>query len=202
MAKIIVIAIIAGGLAGIVTSTSLNAAQLTPEQAFIKEFYDVETATSVSPHHIRKAMAKGDESFILVDLRSQEEYEEEHVRGALNIPAYKDRDHSDYGAVERISASFAELRAENPEKDIIVYCYSIPCMTGRKVGKILADRGVFVQHLGVGWNEWRYYWQLWNHPHEWETTNVEDYVWSGPEPGDPFNPELGAGCPIEGELGC
>jgi rhodanese-related sulfurtransferase len=202
MKTIIVIAIIAGAVAGAITSTALTTAQITPEHALIKEYYDVETAVNVSPHHIRKAMAKGDRSFILVDVRSQEEYEEEHIRGAVNIPAYKDRDHSDYGAVERIVAAFKTLQEENPHKDIIVYCYSIPCMTGRKVGKILADRDIFVKELNVGWNEWRYYWELWNHPHEWETTNVEDYIWSGPEPGDPFNPELETGCPVEGPLGC
>jgi rhodanese-related sulfurtransferase len=147
-------------------------------------------------------MAQGDDSVVLVDLRSEEEYIEEHIRGALNVPAYKDRDHSDYGATERIYASFKEIKDNNPGKEIIVYCYSIPCMTGRKVGKILSDRGIFVKHLGVGWNEWRYYWEMWNHPHEWATTNVEDYIWTGNEPGDPFDPELGAGCPIGGELGC
>ncbi|MFQ5621159.1 MAG: rhodanese-like domain-containing protein [Candidatus Nanoarchaeia archaeon] len=120
-----------------------------------KEFYLVEATTAVSPHHIRKHIK--DDDYILVDLRSQEEYGEEHIIGAVNIPAYKDKDHSDYGAVEGITSSFRELAAANPHKDLIVYCYSIPCMTGRKVGKILAEKGIYVKHLGVGWNEWRYH---------------------------------------------
>ena len=71
--------------------------------------------------------------------------------------------------------SFRELRAANPDKDFIVYCYSIPCMTGRKVGKMLVDHDIYVKHLGIGWNEWRYFWTLWNHAHEWNQTNVMDY---------------------------
>ncbi|MAH07257.1 hypothetical protein CMI38_03350 [Candidatus Pacearchaeota archaeon] len=173
------------------------------DEELIAEFYSVESAVSVSPHHIRKGMAKGDDSFILVDLRSQEEYEEEHIVGAVNIPAYKDRDHSDYGAIERIVGSFEELREENLGKDIIVYCYSGPCMTGRKVGKVLVDNGIYVKHLGIGWNEWRYHWSIWNHAHEWSETDVLDYVVSGSEPGEMEGVKKVKGCGVdEGGLGC
>lgn len=75
-------------------------------------------------------------------------------------------------------------------------------MTGRKIGNMLAQNDIYVQHLGVGWNEWRYYWELRNHPHEWGVTNVEDYVVSGPDPGV-FDVDLsGEACPIEGGFGC
>jgi rhodanese-related sulfurtransferase len=196
----IIIGILAGGItAYVVVEFKFN--QEPTKEELIKEFYDVESATHVSPHGLRKHLGE-DDSIVIVDLRSQEEYEEEHIVTALNVPAYKDRDHSDYGAIDRIVSSFKKIQQENPNKDIIVYCYSIPCMTGRKVGKILADNGVYVKHLGVGWNEWRYHWELWNHPHEWEKTNVEDYISSGPEPGEVESDLIGSGCPIEGGLGC
>jgi rhodanese-related sulfurtransferase len=174
---------------------------LTEEEKLIKEFYDVETATHVSPHGLRKHMGE-DDSYILVDLRSQEEYEEEHITTAFNVPAYKDKDHSDYGAVDRIVSEFQALQVEFPDREFIVYCYSTPCMTGRKVGKILADNDIFVKHLGIGWNDWRYDWESWNHPHEWGITSAEDYVSSGSEPGELDKDLTGAGCPIEGGLGC
>tara|TARA_Y100000310_G_scaffold297141_1_gene329939 strand:+ start:170 stop:763 length:594 start_codon:yes stop_codon:yes gene_type:complete len=169
------------------------------EDTLIKDFYATETAVHISPHHIRKAMDNGDESFILVDLRSQEEYEREHIRGAVNVPAYKDPETSAYDDVERIVTSFSELPKN---KEIIVYCYSIPCMTGRKVGDMLAQNGIYVKHLGVGWNEWRYFWTLWNHEHEWNQTNVEDYIISGSEPGTPITKNVSTACPISNEFGC
>ena len=173
------------------------------EEELRAEFYAVETAVSVSPHHVRKGMAKGDDSFILVDLRSQEEYEEEHITGAVNVPAYKNRDKSDYGAVERIVREFEELINENPGKDIIVYCYSGPCMTGRKVGKVLADNEIYVKHLGIGWNEWRYHWTIWNHAHEWQETDVLDYVISGSDLGEMEGVKKVKGCGVDGGgLGC
>lgn len=199
--NLLVLSVLSGAAAGIIASFLFLTYRIPSQEELIRDFYAVETATHVSPHHIRKGMLKGDNDFIMVDLRSQEEYEREHVIGAINIPAYKDPDTSAYGDVERIVNSFSELPAN---KEIIVYCYSTPCMTGRKVGKMLADHDIYVKHLGIGWNEWRYDWTAWNHEHEWEVTNVEDYVISGSEPGKfelkgDIIPEP---CGIANEFGC
>lgn len=173
------------------------------QDRLIADFYEMETVVMVSPHGLRKQMMDQNNNFILVDVRSQEEYEKEHIIGAVNIPAYKDRETSAYGDVERIVNSFSSLAKENPDKEIIVYCYSMPCMTGRKVGHMLADHNIFVKQLGVGWNEWRYYWELWNHEHELNTTRVQDYIHSGPEPGV-YVPQPGEieSCGINNEFGC
>ncbi len=168
------------------------------QEDLISDFYHVETAAHVSPHGFRKHIA--DEDSVLVDLRSQEEYETEHIITAVNIPAYATPDKSDYGAVDRIVGSFTQLVNDNPGKDIIVYCYSTPCMTGRKIGKMLSNHDIYVKHLGIGWNEWRYFWNKWNHSGETKV-NPADYVISGSEPGV-FSGESSPGCPIGGEFGC
>jgi rhodanese-related sulfurtransferase len=199
--KVIVIALVFGFLAGALTNLFMDSKQnseKTKEQ-LIQEFYDVETAVHVSPHGLRKHIDEG--KYVIVDLRSQEEYETAHVVGALSVPAYATPDKSDYGAVDRIVNSFKKIQAENPDTPIVVYCYSGPCMTGRKIGKMLADHGIYVEHLGIGWSEWRYYWNMWNHDGE-TAVNPEDYVVSGPEPGVFESDLTGAGCPIEGEFGC
>ncbi|MBR9707209.1 MAG: hypothetical protein GOV15_02115 [Candidatus Diapherotrites archaeon] len=205
----IVISIIAGGITAYAV-VNYELSQPKTQDELIKEFYAVETAAHVSPHGIRKHIMKGEtDDFILIDLRSPIEYEEEHIVGAVNVPAYKDPDHSDYGAVERIRKEAAAIQAANPGKDLIVYCYSSPCMTGRKVGQILAEDGIYVKHLGVGWNEWKYFWTLWNHPHETsDLVDPADYVSSGPEPGVFTGRNYlaegleGSGCDLAGELGC
>ncbi len=200
--QIIILAIVLGALVG--SGATLAIEKLMPESQadLISEFYEIENAVHVSPHSIRKAMDTGEMNFVLVDLRSQEEYEKEHVVGAVNIPAYKDKDNSDYGAVDRIVSSFAELKESNPGKDIIVYCYSMPCMTGRKIGAMLAENDIYVKHLNIGWNEWRYFWDLWNHEHELEQTDVEDYLASGKEPGTPKLKSGTSGCSVSKDFGC
>jgi hypothetical protein len=195
--NIILIALIFGAIAGAAASYAFLNFQETSQEELIKDFYATEVAVHVSPHHLRKAMTNGDDSFILVDLRSQEEYEREHILGAINIPAYKTPEKSAYGDVERIVGAFAALPKD---KEIIVYCYSIPCMTGRKIGNMLADHDIYVQQLGVGWNEWRYFWELWNHEHEWDQVSVEDYVKSGIE-SQPLE-EKSTACNASGEFGC
>ena len=199
----LIIVLIAGFIAG-AASTGLYLSQQSIEdtEQLIANFYATETAVLVSPHGLRGKMDKGVDDFILVDVRSSEEYEEEHVIGAINIPAYTDRYTSAYGDVERIVDSFRELEIQNPNKDLIVYCYSIPCMTGRKVGHMLAENDIYVRELGVGWNEWRYQWTSWNHPHEWETTKPEEYIATGTDPGVPTVRKMREACSVNNALGC
>jgi len=184
------------------SASSLIVFNIQYKSNLINEFYDIENEVYVSPHGLRKHMDQGGTDFILVDLRSQEEYEKEHIIGAINIPAYRNPDTSAYEDVDRIVAMFRSLQDGNPGKNIVVYCYSIPCMTGRKVGKMLIEHGIYVKQLGIGWNEWRYYWNLWNHEHEWNQTKAEDYTYSGTEPGVPKLKLNSTVCDISGELGC
>lgn len=198
-----IILIISAAVLGAVVSGALfiiaykNFLPKPTEQDLIKEFYDIENAVHISPHSLRKKMDKGDESFVLVDLRSAQEYEKSHIIGAINIPAYKNPETSAYDEKDRIINSFRQLPKD---KEIIVYCYSMPCMTGRKIGKMLAENDIYAKHLGIGWNEWRYYWKLWNHDGE-AASKVEDYIINGKEPGKPKIINLPGPCG-KGEFGC
>lgn len=191
-------AIVGGGVSYMIVISKIK---ITNEKR-IAEYYATEEAVHVSPHSLRKKMEIGEIPYILVDLRSAEEYKIAHITGAINIPAYKDKDTSDYGAVDRIVSEFGKL---SKEKDIVVYCYSVPCMTGRKIGNILAKKGVFVKHLGIGWNEWKNDWKSWNHEHEWGVTYPWQYITSGEKPGEmkviKKDDTENKGCPANG-LGC
>lgn len=199
IASTLLLSAIVGLLAGALGSF-LVLTQVKPDtDTLIRDFYLTENAVHVSPHSLRTKMMKGTKDFTLVDLRSAQEYEKEHVAGAVNIPAYKDPVTPAYEEVDRIVAAFKALPAGKP---VIVYCYSIPCMTGRKVGKMLAENGVYVQHLGIGWNEWRYFWNLWNHEGEWDATDVKDYVATGKQPGEAKVKATGITPCADGQFGC
>ena len=194
----IIISALIGAVVGALTVFGVISYQKPSQEDLIKEFYDVENAVYVSPHGLRQKMSKGEiDDYILVDLRSAQEYEKEHIVAAINIPAYKDPETSAYNEVDRILSEFQKLLKD---KEIIVYCYSMPCMTGRKIGKMLAENDIYVKHLGIGWNEWRYFWNLWNHDGE-TPSKMEDYIAKGKDPGKPKISELLSPC-SEGEFGC
>jgi rhodanese-related sulfurtransferase len=199
-ASILVWAILLGIVSGVVASFFFVNYYTPSEDRLIKEFYEVENAVHISPHGLRKHLGE-DPNVVIVDLRSGEEYETAHITSAISIPAYATPDKSDYGAIERITKSFRAIYDENPDAEVIVYCYSGPCMTGRKIGKMLAEHGMYVKHLGIGWSEWRYYWNMWNHDGETQVDPTE-FITSGPEPGKLDKSLVGAGCPIEGGFGC
>jgi rhodanese-related sulfurtransferase len=156
------------------------------------QYYASEVATLVSPHSIRERMSNGDDSFILVDVRAEEDYVREHIAGAINIDTSRDLD-----------LILKDFKALPDNKQVIVYCYSAACMNGRKAGNFLAENGIYVQEMTIGWNEWRYGWQMWNYDTEWDEYKVEDYVVEGSEPGE-VNTENGIPkpCPIGGSLSC
>ncbi len=198
MKKEIVLTGLIGLIVGVcvgVTATLYSDSQ-NESQNPIDAYYTNAAATLVSPHHLRGEMDKGHDDFILVDLRTQAEYEEEHVVGAINIDASMSK--------EDIVSAFQILEAENPDKDIIMYCYSAACMTGRKVGAMLASEGIYVQELTIGWNEWRYDFMSWNYPNEWDLLDPSRYVVSGSEPGSlPDVTEVPPPpCRVDGEFGC
>jgi hypothetical protein len=77
--SIIALALAGGAIAGIISSFIITNA--TPSRASLfREFYAVENAVHVSPHSIRKGIQEGKSDFILVDLRSAEEYEKEQIQ--------------------------------------------------------------------------------------------------------------------------
>lgn len=196
--SLLFLSILSGIIGGSVSTFGILQWKAHDTESLIAEFYATESAVHVSPHGLRKKMDERKTDYTLVDLRSRQEYEKEHIAGAVSIPAYSDPDTSAYGDVERIVGAFTLLPQDKP---IIVYCYSMPCMTGRKIGKMLTEHGIYVQHLGIGWNEWRHFWNLWNHEHEWGTTKVEEYVVSGSEPGEPTGTPSISPC-VEGQFGC
>jgi rhodanese-related sulfurtransferase len=193
--KNIIIGFILGVAAVYFGLISGGSTELTVEEK-ITAYYANSTATLMSPHGIREKMSHGaDGGIVLVDVRAEEDYLREHIVTAVNIDTGRELD--------VVLADFKQLQIENPNKDIIIYCYSAACMNGRKAGNFLAQNGVYVKEMTIGWNEWRYGWEMWNYDTEWADVKVEDFVVSGAEPGEvPLSAISIEPCAIEGELSC
>ena len=193
--KNIVIGFVLGALT-VYLALNANVPDTVPtEEDKIAAYYANSTATLVSPHNLRERMTHGKEDYVLVDVRAEEDYLREHVVTAVNIDTGRDLD--------VVLEEFQTLIAENPDKEIIIYCYSAACMNGRKAGNFLAENNVFVKELTIGWNEWRYGWEMWNYDTEWAEIAVEDYVVAGENPGIvPEGAKTLEPCSVEGELSC
>ena len=136
----------------------------------IENFYIENVETLVSPHHLRGLISKGlVDDFILIDLREREDYLNGHIIGAINIVPD-----------ENLVENFEKL---NENSEVIIYCYTHYCMRGKKVGKKLAESGIFVKELGIGFNEWKNFYKIWNYESEWEALNISEYIQVGEEAG-------------------
>ncbi|MEQ1849285.1 MAG: rhodanese-like domain-containing protein [Candidatus Peribacteraceae bacterium] len=144
----ILIGILIGGMLGWNLTTIIAP---TNTNDLIAEYYQTLSAVHVSPLELREKVAEGKNEYTIVDLRSAEEYETESIVGAINIPAYSEQSHSEYDEVDRIVAAFKALPQDKP---IVVYCHSMPCMTGYNIGTMLASHGIYVRHLATGWGNW------------------------------------------------
>lgn len=96
---------------------------------------------TLSQQALLERQAAGDDSLLLIDVRSPEEFAAGHVPGAINIP------HADIGA------RLQQLRAAG-DKDIVLYCES-----GRRAGlatQTLQSNGFErVLHLEGHMQQWR-----------------------------------------------
>ena len=173
--------IIVGLLAiNILISVLLVRAVFFPSENELRyDYYSSEVATLISPHSLREDILHASSPYVIVDVRSQLDYEAGHIVGAVSvIPG------------DSMYDEIRNLQRENPDKEILTYCYTQVCMLGRKVGKALAEEGIYVRELGVGFNEWKNFWKNWNYEREWDTVNIDEYIKVGPEPGVFKNPLL------------
>lgn len=90
-----------------------------------------------------KEKIEGEDDFELVEVLSEDQYEELHLPGAINIPGDQLREQ----APERI-----------PDKDreIVVYCASPACQASSRAAKLLTDLGyTHVKDYAGGKQHWR-----------------------------------------------
>lgn len=79
------------------------------------------------------------EEVTVIDVRPEQEYNEGHIAGALNIP------------VDELSEKLKELPEEN---EIIAYCRGPFCVFADEAVELLAQKGFSVKRLEEGYPDW------------------------------------------------
>lgn len=187
LSVIVTIPLVAGLIGGFVGYYLASHKPITQNER-ISNFYEDEMATVVSPTTLKKWIDDKDTNYILVDLRNATEYNASHFVTAINIPAVSLN-------TDQIIAAFIKLPKN---KEVVIHCYSSYCTLGRQVGQALAEHGIYVHELSVGWSELMYHWDLWNP--EAKVTDGASYIVKGsPIP----SPKPGSISPcVQGQYGC
>ncbi len=96
---------------------------------------------SISIKELKQKMDKG-ENFILIDARTEEEYKQSHIQGAISIP------------LPQINKKTTAKFSKNSE--IIVYCYGAKCGTSVWMARKLNELGFMnVKKLDGSVKDWQ-----------------------------------------------
>jgi rhodanese-related sulfurtransferase len=93
------------------------------------------------PSDVKLDLQRGQESFILVDARSAEDYAEAHIPGAINIP--------------HRSIHPETVSSLSKNKVIITYCWGPACNASTKAAAKFAALGFSVKEMIGGIEYWR-----------------------------------------------
>lgn len=100
-------------------------------------------------------LRKGEEDFLIIDVRSQKEYDAGHIVTAKNIPIYETEMITDKGDLdtEKVLGSF-----EGIEKDklIILYGQNSYATIPSDTAFLLEKAGKSAKALAIGWEEWEH----------------------------------------------
>ncbi len=96
---------------------------------------------SISMDHLKRMMDSG-EPFVLLDVRTNNDYDKEHIKGAKSLP------------LDEIEESAASI--VRPDDVIIVYCDSFVCSASTSAAKLLTREGFTrVRDYKGGLREWK-----------------------------------------------
>ncbi|MBP6913198.1 MAG: rhodanese-like domain-containing protein [Candidatus Levybacteria bacterium] len=130
------------------------------------------------PMVLLKLIQKNNTEYLLIDVRTAREYESGHIKTAVSIPFYGTDFVLDNGEVKNISGELKEkfnVLAKN-KKIVILYGQTSYSSYVEKVAQHLdASRGK-VKVLGVGWNEWAHFKNLWISEADWNVINIQDFI--------------------------
>ncbi len=106
----------------------------------LKRYFAAKLAAELGPHNVKRLMDLRDDSFVLVDVRSEEGFRQGHIPGALSIP------------FEQLPARLRELPKA---KTVIAYCWDTTCTLSTKAAFILASKGYRVKEMIGGFEAWK-----------------------------------------------
>jgi len=109
----------------------------------------------------------------IIDIRSKTEYEQGHIRNAINIPVYMSLSHLKDSVVSDsvLIAEFSKIKASS----IVIYGNSASSTIPLAVKNVLAKHNISTQVLSIGWNEWHDFRNIWVPQALWDNFDIDRY---------------------------
>lgn len=122
---------------------ALSEKQFTQVQQIKREFLNENLGTNgVTLPELHDRMEKGE--VMLLDVRPQEEYENDHIPGAISMP------------IEELSEKLSSLP---PDQNIVAYCRGQYCLMAVEAVRLLRNKGINAYRLENSVQDWHDYQQ-------------------------------------------
>ena len=127
-------------------------------------------ARTIDPLDLLDSVKRKD--LLVIDIRSKAEYDKEHIKGALSLPAYTLKNDTlaylsiDPGSVSKLDTT----------KHIVLYGPSTSFQYTTRIMSDLQKQGFMVSQLAVGSNELRHFQNLWIPEGLWGKIDVNSII--------------------------
>lgn len=105
------------------------------------EYLRAKLEYEATPYGLMTTLETEPEKVLVLDVRDRDAFEEEHIRGAVNVPATE--------IVSRLSGL-------PKDRTVVTYCWDMTCALAPKAALELAQKGFKVQFLAGGIAEWKH----------------------------------------------
>jgi len=128
---------------------------------------------NLDPIVLVEKIRSGEQDYLLLDIRSIKDYESGHIKTASSLPVYgttlvNNKSEVNYKEIKKlVKDKFGN------KKEIIVYGHSSHSYVAYEVAQAL---GKNTKVLGIGWNEWAHFKNLWVPESEWNDLDISDYI--------------------------
>jgi rhodanese-related sulfurtransferase len=105
------------------------------------EYLRAKLEYEATPHGLMTTLETAPETVLVLDVRDQSAFREEHIRGSINVPT---------------ADIVARLSSLPRDRTLVTYCWDMTCALAPKAALELAQKGFKVQFLAGGITEWKH----------------------------------------------
>ena len=121
-------------------SSAKPAARTTGTRPDVASFFEAKLEAEWGPYDLKRALDTRAADIVVLDTRTADAFDEEHLPQAINIPT------------EQLERRLSEIPRS---KDVVPYCWSITCHLATRAALLLARKGYRVHELAGGIGMWK-----------------------------------------------